>query len=169
MRLRPADAECMHLQPVKTTGKRGQVWGKIAAQGKERMHTPSTDKEVLGILAAYHKKALLLRDIRLIDQVTKSIYQSPKIDKKTKQEQVNARGETVYRGGLLTFVCADGRIRSHANQVQDTGRAAFARPPMQNFATRREADYARILGDRYHYPIKSIFISGVDERGEAVC
>ena len=163
VRVRPAGALTLRLKPVKSTGK-GKAWSWIETRGETDKYTPCTDKEVCGILSSDHPLARQFRDIRLIDHVTKSVFRMPKM-KGT--EIVMKDGRRVYGGGIAKFICHDLRIRSHFVQVKETGRAASARPPLQNLSKRREDDYKRILGPLYKWVIRSFITSNTDpEYGE---
>lgn len=162
--VRPKGATTLNLQPVKSTGK-GKPWGWVVSRGEQDNYSPSTDKEVCGILGAQHPLARSLRDVRLIDQVLKSVFRPPKMEKN--QHVLDENGRRVYEGGIAKYVCYDQRVRSSFQQVKETGRAASARPPLQNISKRREDDYARILGERYQWPIRSFIVSNTDtEYGE---
>lgn len=158
--VRPAGAMTLNLVPIKTTG-RGKPWGWVTARGEHDKHTPSTDKEVCGILGAQNPIAKKLRDVRLVDQVLKSVFRPPKMLKN--QLVLNEEGRRVYEGGIAKYVCHDQRVRSSFQQVKETGRASSARPPLQNISKRREGDYKEILGkDRYRWPIRSFIVSNTD-------
>ena len=158
--VRPAGALTLNLPPVKTTD-RGKPWAWVLSRGEQDNYSPSTDKEVCGILGAQHSMARQLRDLRLIDQVLKSVLRPPKMIKN--QLVLNADGRRVYEGGIAKFACYDSRVRSSFQQVKETGRASSARPPLQNISKRREDDYKRILGEeRYQWPIRSFIVSNTD-------
>lgn len=162
--VRPKGATSLYLKPVKSTGK-GKPWGWVLSRGEQDKYTPSTDKEVCGILGAQHPLARKLRDVRLIDQVLKSVFRPPKKEKNS--IVIDENGRRIYEGGIAKYVCFDRRVRSAFQQVKETGRASSARPPLQNISKRREDDYARILGERYQWPIRSFIVSNTDlEYGE---
>jgi len=161
-RVRPAGAMSLKLTPVKSTA--GKSWAQVEAKGEMDKYSPCTDKETCGILGARHPLAMTLRDIRLIDQVTKSVFSMPKAkDGKLLMKY----GRRVYSGGLGKYVGQDCRVRSTFVQVKETGRASSARPNLQALSARREDDYRRILGDKYTFPIRSCITSNTDcEYGE---
>jgi uracil-DNA glycosylase family 4 len=162
--VRPKGATSLYLQPVKSTGK-GKPWGWVMSRGEQDKFTPSTDKEVCGILGAQHPLAMRLRDVRLIDQVLKSVFRPPVRSKN--QNVLSEEGHRIYVGGIGKYICFDDRVRSSFQQVKETGRASSARPPLQNISKRREDDYGRILGERYQWPIRSFIVSNTDpEYGE---
>jgi uracil-DNA glycosylase family 4 len=158
--VRPNGAVSLYLPPVKTTGTRGQPWAKVASRGEAHKYTPSTDKEVCGILGMHHPLAMRLRDIRLTDQVLKSVFRPPLVE-----DGVMVRDplqQRVYAGGIASFICHDQRVRSAFLQTMETGRSSSARPPLQNISKRREDDYARILGELYQHAIRSFVVSNTD-------
>lgn len=166
-RLRPDGAVCLKLRPVKASGKTGKPWERIESAGETHLYSPSTDKEVLGILGRVADDAteeerlaseivFKLRDVRFIAQVLRSVLRVPKLDEDTNTYVTDDEGHRVYEKGLLSYVMHDGRVRTHLFQTKETGRASSSRPPLQNISKRREADYARILGDQYMYPIRSL-------------
>jgi uracil-DNA glycosylase family 4 len=158
-RVSPKSARLLNLQPVKTTGKRSKAWDDIVAKGEENKHTPSTDKEVLGILAGQNPVARILRNIRFVDQLLKTNLRPPKIDKKTYEEILDEHGNPIYEKGLMSYVCSDGRLRTHIFQTKETSRWSCARPNLQSLSSRRESDYKKILGARYKSPLKSVFVA----------
>jgi DNA polymerase len=80
-RLRPDGAVSLGLRPVKTTGQRGMPWERVIEKNEEHKHNPSTDKETCGILGMHNETAMKLRDIRLIDQILKSVLRPPQYHK----------------------------------------------------------------------------------------
>jgi len=162
----PPDAKRLFMKPVKTTGTRGKLWAQVEKRKEEHKYSPSTDKETLGILGLYNPTALKLRDIRLIDQVLKSVFRPPTVvDRGTDKEKgaiaINAEGHRVYAGGVASYITHDGRLRSWFLQTMDTGRASSSRPPLQNLSKRREDDYGRIIGDSHRYPVRSFITSNM--------
>jgi len=160
LRVRPSGALSLALLPVKTTG-RGKPWGWVAARGEEDKWSPSTDKEVCGILGLHSEGAKRLRDVRLIDQVLKSVFRPPTM--KGNELVLKDDGRRTYGGGIAKYVTHDSRVRSSFSQVKETGRASSARPPLQNISKRREGDYAKIIGaDNYPWPVRSFITSNTD-------
>jgi len=128
-----------NLKPVKATGRNASSWDDKYIGSKN----PSTDLETCGILAARGNKAAgLLRDVKIIGQVFKNLL--PNSNSNTNEL------------GILKWVCEDGKVHSTFSPVKETGRASSSRPPLQNISKKRESDYARILGDSYKYPLRSI-------------
>jgi uracil-DNA glycosylase family 4 len=161
-RLRPPGAACLGLTPVKASGKGAKPWERLVAAGETHNYNPSTDKETLGILGQNEDNGpdgavvLKLRDVRFIAQVLRSVLRVPKTDESTGVIVRDDEGNRVYEKGLMACIWSDGRVHTHLFQTKETGRASSARPPLQNISKRREADYARILGDSYKYPIRSL-------------
>lgn len=161
IRVRPAGATSLYLSPVKSTGQRGAPWARVVQAGEEHKYTPSTDKETLGILGLYNETALHLRDVRLIDQILKSVLRPP-VYAEDGHPVLDAAGRRAYAGGMGSYICSDCRVRSAFLQTMETGRASSARPPLQNLSKRRERDYKRILGEDYQWKIRSFLTSNVD-------
>lgn len=160
--IRPEGVDHLHLTPIKTTGNKSIPWERVKGRSEEAYYTPSTDAESLGILGADNDKAMMLRDVRFLDQVMKSVLRPPprEYDSKGKCTGMTMEGgHRKYSGGIATFICDDGRIRSTFQQTKETGRASSARPPLQNLSKRRETDYRRIQGDNYKWKIRSFIIS----------
>jgi len=157
--VRPKGAMSLYLNPVKSTGK-GKPWGWVCARGEQDKYSPSTDKEVCGILGLQHPLALQFRDVKLIDQVLKSVFRPPKME--GTELALDKEGQRIYGGGIAKYVGIDSRVRSSFQQVKETGRASSARPPLQNISKRREDAYRRILGDKYKWPIRSFIVSNTD-------
>jgi uracil-DNA glycosylase family 4 len=163
-RASPLTATLCNLMPIKATGKTTRKsWEEIEASGEARMYTPATDKETLGILFHQTKNDEIgsivggLRDIRFLGQLLKTTLRPP--TQKDGQDVVDDDGDRVFDDGLLSYVCNDYRIRTHIYQTLETGRYASARPNLQNISKRREADYKRITGANYLYPLRSIFVA----------
>ena len=153
----PDDAEPLDLTPVKTTGKRPLLWHELRWKGiKPETVTPSTDKESLGILGHFHPTAAKIRDYKFISQVLQSVLRKPATDD-TGDFETDDHGNFTYEKGLVGCVQVDGRVRTHLFQTKETGRASSSRPPLQNISSRRESDYARIIGNEfYQHPVRSI-------------
>ena len=167
IRIRPEGALSLNLTPVKSTDK--QSWENIANKGETeiRRFTPSTDREVCGILAAQNELAGDLRDIRFIDHILKGVLRVPRI--KDNHFELDKNNNRIYDGGLISFILADDRVRSTFSPLKETGRAGSSRPPLQNLAKRREASYAMIAGDKYQAPMRSILCgSSVIGTGDTV-
>lgn len=143
--IRPRDAMTMNMTPVKTTGKRSKLWEDVVRRGEAHLHSPSTDKEVLGILGQHHPAIMMLRDIKFIGQVLKGPLREPMMDE-SGQWLRDDTGHLQYKKGLAAEAQADGRVHTHISQNKETGRASSSRPPLQNISKRREDDYKRILG-----------------------
>ena len=147
--VRPEGATTLNLTPITTTGQRSRPWEDIVRTGTEALHTPSTNGETLGILGQQHPIAAKVRDVRFLGQVLKTTLRPADV--------AEADEEPKYSSGLLSYVDGDSRIRTHIMQTMETGRFSSSRPNLQNISKRREDDYKRILGDRYLYPIRTIF------------
>jgi hypothetical protein len=143
--VRPATAMTLALQPIKTTGKRSRLWADVVARGEQSHFTPSTDKEVLGIVGHQHKLAMQLRDLKFIMTILSGALRDPRQDA-VGDTVTNDEGYNEYDEGLVAVTHTDGRVRTHLQQTKETGRASSSRPPLQALANRREGDYARILG-----------------------
>ncbi len=144
--IRPAGALTLALTPVKTTGKRSKLWVDVVARNETNAYTPSTDKEVLGIIGHAHPLAMQLRDLKFITQVLKGPLRPPRVDDDGMAWTQDDEGHLQYDKGLAAAAQFDGRVHTHISQNKETGRGASARPPLQNLSNRREADYARIMG-----------------------
>jgi uracil-DNA glycosylase family 4 len=160
----PETAKLCHLLPIKATGgKTKKSWEELEMSGEAGQHSPATDKETLGILFHQTKKDDVgmivggLRDIRFLGQLLKTTLRPPK--QKDGKDEVDDDGDRVFEDGLLSYICQDYRIRTHLFQTLETGRYASARPNLQNISKRREADYKRITGAGYLYPLRSIFVA----------
>jgi hypothetical protein len=154
--IRPSTARTLNLTPVKSTGKRPKLWSDLVSRRMTEGYSPSTDKEVLGILGHHHPEAAKLRDIKFITQVMQSVLRPPVRDAQTGELELDEDGHYIYEKGLLGSVLSDGRVHTHLFQTKETGRASSARPPLQNISSRREDDYRRILGDLHRHPIRSL-------------
>jgi hypothetical protein len=160
--VRPDGALSLELMPYKSTGKRPKLWRDIIQKGQEADNYVSTDKEVLQMLADRHPCVELLRDIRYIAQLTRYVLRPGK----GVEEGEVVRGDDgriEHESGLLSYVLADGRVRSQFFQTKETGRASSARPPLQNLGKTAEEKYKAVfkrhgetIGLGYKYPLRSI-------------
>lgn len=185
----PPDAKLCSLMPIKATAKTvRRTWEELEASGEAAQLVPSTDKESLGILFHQTKNddegiiVGTLRDARFLAQLLKMTAKLEKIKvakkPRAKKPKKGPDGKPVrvvvidpvpiipeeevepeIEGGLLSYVCSDFRIYTHIFQTLETGRYASARPNLQNISKQREADYQRILGDQYLYPLRSVFVA----------
>lgn len=146
LNIRPPDALTLNLTPVKTTGKRSKLWADVVARGETAAYSPSTDKEVLGILGHAHPLAMQLRDLKFITQVLKGPLRKPVVEDDGTGWTQDSDGHLQYERGLAAAAQDDGRVHTHINSNKETGRASSSRPPLQNLSKRREGDYSRILG-----------------------
>lgn len=155
-RVSPLDVNLQNLTPIKTTGKRAKMWEDVVSRGEQNKFSPSTDKEVLGILSDHSDIALRLRDIKFISQLLNTNLRLPSKDKNN-VELVDEDGELLYEKGLISTICYDGRVRTHLFQTKETARMSSARPNLQALSKRREDDYRRICGSKYEQPLRSVF------------
>lgn len=144
-RRRPEGAISLYLEPFKSTD--GRLWSLLTEEEKQRSR-PSTDKEVCSILAASNPIAAKLRDLRLIDQVLKTVL-------RTESDEEGHIKQT----GIGRFIMDDGRVHSLFMPIIETGRANSVRPQMQNLAKQQEATYKKISGEKYPGPLRSIVIA----------
>lgn len=67
-----------NMQPVKATGKdTKRSWSDLVSAGEDKLHTPSTDKETLGILSAQSPVARKLRNIKFLTQLLNTTLKRP--------------------------------------------------------------------------------------------
>lgn len=185
VRIRPQGAISLNLKPIFDTSKPPKLWTEIVKVGKTDEHSPSTDKQVLSLLAreyadspisALHEELTLeasehnaylcgftrgglvnkVRDYRFIDQVLKTVLRAPAIDDETKEVMYDEHGNQEYEDGLASMCCDDGRVRTYIYQTKETGRWSSARPNLQNISKQRDPDYKRLLGDEYKYSLRSV-------------
>jgi len=163
VRLRPEGALSLGLRPVKSTGQRPTPWDRVIEMDELHKFTPSTDKEVCGILGMHNEIAMKLRDIRMIDQIMKSVLRPPDVDKDGVIVRDPITNQRLYKGGMASFICADERVRTFFSQTMETGRSSSSRPPLQNLSKRREGDYKRIVGkENYKHKIRSFLTGNMD-------
>jgi uracil-DNA glycosylase family 4 len=160
-RLRPPGAVSLGLTPIKTTGRRGKDWKRVVRDNEVKSHTPSSDKEVLGIFGATEPIAAHLRDIRFIQKVLSGALARPVRNKKN-ELVLDAAGNKTYDAGIIAYVCKDNRVHSHFSEVMETGRANSWNPQVHNISNKREADYERIsalAAIEYKAPLRTMFVS----------
>lgn len=157
VRLRPEDAKCLYLKPIKSAGNKGKSWDRVVQDGEEGLLNPGTDKETLGIFGSVEPLAKKLRDLRFVSQVLRSVLARPERDSQGNLV-LNDRGEKIFKKGAISFVKHDGRLHTRFFPVE-TGRVSSSRPPLQNWSKRRESDYKRILGSLYKYPLRSMIVA----------
>lgn len=175
-RQRPAGARSLRLKPLLTTGKRPQLWDEAMQNMDDGDDEPTagSNKTVLSIMAEESQAVKVysarrgrwvtvdksgplvqLRNYRFIGQILKSVLREPvKVEKS--DEYLMRGGRYVYAKGLPAAVCDDGKVRTTLYPTKETYRWSSSRPPLQNFSSRREADYKRILAELYKYPLRSL-------------
>lgn len=173
-RLRPEGVECFNFTPIKSTERSSPPWARLEASGEARYKTPSTDKEVLGILSEQDRRVKMLRDVKFLRRVLSSALRRPDEDDYGDVLRDDDDEFMVYSEGASGAVRESGKVHTHVFMDKETGRSSSARYPLQNFANKRETDYARILGVQtpdgpkgdylnifggplYRHPIRSIF------------
>lgn len=185
IRIRPEGAISLNLRPIFDTSKPPKLWTEILKVGKTDEHSPSTDKQVLSLLAREHADTPVcnrlrsnvldkteynshlagltrgslvnkVRDYRFIDQVLKTVLRAPAVDVETKEVIYDDDGNQEYEDGLASMCCDDGRVRTYIYQTKETGRWSSARPNLQNISKQRDPDYKRLLGDEYKYSLRSV-------------
>jgi len=140
-RCRPEGARSFYLTPLKTTD--GAEWGSFCIPGKV---SPSTDMDTINNLCAIHPELKTLRNIKALNQITKTVL----------PVQENEEDE---EGGILEYVCDDGKIHPSYIALKETRRCSSARPNLQNLPNSEEDNYKTILGDKYVAPIRSIIVA----------
>ncbi len=120
------------LTPYKTTGKPSKMWAELGERDLMRANA-ATDMETLEFLSDQNPVCSMLRDFKIIDQITKTFLREAEIDEET--------DEAVYTGGLLYELDDDGRIRTTISQMSETGRWKSSRPNCL-------PDYGEVLTDR---------------------
>ena len=162
VRIRPLNALSLNLTPLFDTGKPPKPWREIVRINKEHEHMPSTNKQVLSLLAQGAQNANQtrlvnqLRDYRFLDQVLKTVLRPPMVDDDTSEVMYDDAGNMEYEEGLASMCCDDGKVRTHIYQTKETGRWSSARPNLQNISKQRDPDYKRLLGSEYKYSLRSV-------------
>lgn len=144
----PVAEGCLGLTPVKTTEKPSRLWFDVPDKDRKRV-SPSTDAESLEALSPESEVAGKLRDIKIIDQITKNFL---------RPKESNDSGELVYRGGVTGEVDPDGRVRTRLSQMSETGRQRSSAPNLQNLPKRQDKETSRLMGDDVP-KIRSCFIA----------
>lgn len=136
------------LTPVKTTEKPSRMWEDVP-EGDLKRVSPSTDAESLEALSSVSEAAGKLRDIKIIDQITKNFL---------RPKEPNGKGAMIYRGGLTGEVDFDGRVRTRLSQMSETGRQRSSKPNCQNLPKRQDKETSRLMGDDVP-KIRSCFVA----------
>ena len=139
------------LTPLKTTGKPSVMWEDLdrLSESDRKRYNPSTDAETLEYLGDKNPIAGMLRDLKIIDQVTKGFLRLPEEDDD---------GDLVYVDGLVGAIDPDDRIRTTISQMSETGRWKSSNPNLQNLPKKQDKELERIMGA--HIPkIRSCFIA----------
>lgn len=154
-RLRPEGVETLGLTPVKTTGKRGRAWTKVVEEDADALYKPAADSESLGILGIECEVADRIRRTRFLQKMTSNPLNPPLLGPDGRPIE-DADGRFSYSGGFMKHLAGDGRVRTRFYPVE-TGRCSSSKPNLQNWSSRREGDYARLLGEAYLYPLRTCF------------
>ncbi len=177
---RSRGARSLNLTPLIDTGKPPKLWTDLVQAGTWRQHSPSTNKQVLSILAQENEQQSLqvnwIRDYRFLDQVLKSVLRPPRVNEDgnwahdDNGSDDGGLGDLLYDAGLASVICDDGRVRTHLYPTTETGRWRCARPNLQNMSKQRDPDYTRLLGGEknakgkwvggdYKFPLRSILMA----------
>jgi len=142
------------LMPVKTTEKPPRMWYRVERLSEEERSrlTPSTDLETLEALEKQSPLIGLIRDFKILDQVTKNFLCPP--------ESYTSTGEGLYKAGLLGATQDDGRVHTSISQMSETGRHKSSRPNMQNLPKAQEASMQKLVPGAVD--IRSGFIADPD-------
>ncbi len=132
------------LTPYKTTGKPSRQWDDLHPSFEVISNaSPSTDAESLSEMADESPICSLLRDFKIISQVTKAFLKLP-------DEGETGESPDDYTTGLAGAIDRDGRIRTTLSQMSETGRQKSSGPNLQNLPSKTEKDLDRIV-EEYGY------------------
>lgn len=181
IRQRPMEARSVNAVPVLSSEKRPRPWEEVVRDGAVDEVTASTNKQAIGIM--YHNAKLTkirvpdgrgnwvvahadcseiisaVRNYKIVSHVFKSLLDKPKLDVAHDCYELDEDENWVYDKGIAKYICSDGRVRTTIYPTKETGRWSSAKPPMQNWSKKREADYGQILGDDYKYPLRSMIVA----------
>jgi len=165
--LGPKNSIQLKLEPIYATD--GTPWATILEKykkGEEILSSPSCNSRSLSMLTYKYDKLFnetgnekhkfsadvtsKLRHLKLLKKTLSYVLKGGLVDED---------GGEAEPQGLSAYICDDGRIRTHLYCTLDSGRAASARPAMQNLSKKREADYQVIVGGEYIAPLRSILVA----------
>ena len=153
-RKRPPGARSLGATPIYTTASSSaRPWDDTCLQEKL---SPATDLEVCQTLATQYPEALSLYHLRVLDQVLKTTLKLAKEDEDDENSEIT--------GGLLKYMCPDGKIHPRYFPLTETRRCSSREPNLQNLSNSREEEYKVILGNSYKYCIRSVLT--VDSPGD---
>lgn len=132
--------ERLHMKPITTT--EGKDWGEILdlPTGMQASAKPSTNKEVLTILADApdaHPIVGALRDYRKVAYICNQWLAPKEVADRFKPDEKG--------GGLIAKIWPDGCIHSRFSQLKETARFSSAQPNIQNWTKKAEGELNRIL------------------------
>jgi uracil-DNA glycosylase family 4 len=139
-RIRPDEADTLYLKPIKTTEKPPRNWDSVPKDEIQRNKvSPATDMETVSIISNEHPEVLLLKQLKIADQIRKNFLREPK--------EVCVDGETklIYDEGIIGCVDPDGRIRSTFIPTTDTGRFKSSNPNVNNWPKKQEVELIQIF------------------------
>lgn len=122
------------LTPVKSTNKKAQglpsmAWEKVLAlpADKQKLYTPSVDKQTLAILAGTYPLLDEMMDLNAVGNVCKAFLKEPDIyfDEELCEE-------VVEEAGLHAWVASDGRVHGQVS-LTETGRTRGWNPNAYNW------------------------------------
>jgi len=121
----------LNLPKIKSTASSGRSlqWDEVISKGDQDKYTPSTDDEVLQILAVKSGVAKALHQVTLLSTTIKYFLPPRRIDN---------TGRLSYCDGLLGFVKGDGRLHTSISQMLKTGRLASRKPNIMNLPNKQE-------------------------------
>ena len=175
VRIRPAGAKSMELEPLFTTGKYPRKWNEVVRSGRSHLATPSTNKHTLAQLLFFqHKRKIFdaegrertlnfkeilekLRNWNTVAQTLRYVLKPPTKEEDTGEPVLDSEGNLLYDAGIPSCVCDDGRVRTHIWPTKATGRWSSSQPSLQNLGKGVENLLQDIFKEEYRYSLRSIF------------
>ena len=159
-KLRPDDCESLRLKPLLDTSKPPRTWDRVVQANEEMTATPGTGRMILGVMIKEHpkhaEKIQAVQDCLFLYKAMSDVLWTPTKDPETDSWMVDDTGHYVYPKGVYSKMQSDGKVRTHYWLKTETGRWASRNPNLQNWASTRSADYARILGKEYVFKLRSL-------------
>jgi len=167
--LRPEGAISLELEPLIDTSKPPMRWEDVVERGETLFRSPSTNKQVLAILAEENPdvapKINLIRNHRFLDQALKQTLRPPELNKDGTYKIDLETGGHVYDKGLPACIDADDVVKSHFIPFAETSRWKSFRPNLQNQSKNRDKDFKKIFGQDalgnwiYNKKLRSMFVA----------
>jgi uracil-DNA glycosylase family 4 len=131
--LLPKGVRGLHLKPLYNTEKYPKPWELIEEAGETDLHAPSTKAAILDLL--YHQNPGM-QELRLLKHLS---VVGKFLNSYLRPQELNEFGVPEDGDGFHCNIWRDGRVRTHLNQLTETGRYSSYKANLQTKPKKQEA------------------------------